>query len=389
MAQESRVPVVLVAGEKIARYGFPDGHPFGPDRHDAFMRELRSEELDGRVRQLEPRLATREELETFHTPAYVDLVIERSGTAFGARSSGASTPVASNSGVFDTVGLLFPPGEYLECLAGFQLCGPSGLVLPTLHDDVAVLRVELEQPCDPPGALRGDQRRAAAAERIEHEPAARARVADCPLDEPDRLHRWVQIVAARPVDEPDVALVAGALPSLPGFLIPSEASAAQWERLATPREVLPISIADLPRRRMLLIGAIREDREPPILWSADLDSDGPWVPHRTRGALAYRVDVMNRRAEVVDQWRLIRFNANGLESDLDLVFNGEISTAVNEQSQGLGQVNQAITHLDQMTQQNSALVEQSSAATMSLKDQAGRLSVAIGSFKTGSFKLAG
>jgi methyl-accepting chemotaxis protein len=60
---------------------------------------------------------------------------------------------------------------------------------------------------------------------------------------------------------------------------------------------------------------------------------------------------------------------------------GEISTAVNEQSQGLGQINQAISHLDQMTQQNSALVEQSSAATMSLKDQAGRLSVAIGSFK--------
>jgi outer membrane protein TolC len=45
-----------------------------------------------------------------------------------------------------------------------------------------------------------------------------------------------------------------------------------------------------------------------------------------RVALANRLDIMNRRAEVVDQWRLIAFNANDLESDLDLVFSGDIGT---------------------------------------------------------------
>ena len=44
-----RRETVLVAGEKIARYGFGEGHPFGPDRHDAFIRELKGEELVGGV----------------------------------------------------------------------------------------------------------------------------------------------------------------------------------------------------------------------------------------------------------------------------------------------------------------------------------------------------
>jgi acetoin utilization protein AcuC len=88
MAHAARSPVVLVAGEKIARYGFPDGHPFGPDRHDAFMRELKAEALDAALTRLEPRLATRDELETFHAPAYIDLVIERSATGQGYLDAG-------------------------------------------------------------------------------------------------------------------------------------------------------------------------------------------------------------------------------------------------------------------------------------------------------------
>jgi acetoin utilization protein AcuC len=73
-----RPNTVLVAGEKIARYGFGEGHPFGPDRHDAFIRELKAEELDSVLHLLEPRTATREEIEAFHTPAYVSLVEDRS-----------------------------------------------------------------------------------------------------------------------------------------------------------------------------------------------------------------------------------------------------------------------------------------------------------------------
>jgi methyl-accepting chemotaxis protein len=60
---------------------------------------------------------------------------------------------------------------------------------------------------------------------------------------------------------------------------------------------------------------------------------------------------------------------------------GEITSATLEQSSGIGQVNQAVTQLDQMTQQNAALVEQSAAAAQSLKDQADRLAEAVALFK--------
>jgi len=62
---------------------------------------------------------------------------------------------------------------------------------------------------------------------------------------------------------------------------------------------------------------------------------------------------------------------------------GEISAAAGEQSQGIGQVNLAVTELDRMTQQNAALVEQSTAAAESLRDQAARLSEVVGTFRLG------
>jgi aerotaxis receptor len=60
----------------------------------------------------------------------------------------------------------------------------------------------------------------------------------------------------------------------------------------------------------------------------------------------------------------------------------EISRATTEQSDGVGQVNAAVTLLDQSTQQNAALVEQSAAAAESLHMQADRLSEAVEVFKT-------
>lgn len=81
-------PVLVVCGEEIARYGFGGGHPFGPDRHEAFMRELHCAGLDGRVQRASARAATREELESFHTCAYVDLVRERSTSGHGYLDAG-------------------------------------------------------------------------------------------------------------------------------------------------------------------------------------------------------------------------------------------------------------------------------------------------------------
>jgi methyl-accepting chemotaxis protein len=60
---------------------------------------------------------------------------------------------------------------------------------------------------------------------------------------------------------------------------------------------------------------------------------------------------------------------------------GEITAAAAEQSQGLGSVNASVSQLDQMTQQNAALVEQSAAAAESLRQQAGRLQEAVATFR--------
>jgi methyl-accepting chemotaxis protein len=60
---------------------------------------------------------------------------------------------------------------------------------------------------------------------------------------------------------------------------------------------------------------------------------------------------------------------------------GEITAASTEQSDGIGQVNVAVTQLDQMTQQNAALVEESAAAAESLREQASRLAEVISTFQ--------
>jgi methyl-accepting chemotaxis protein len=59
----------------------------------------------------------------------------------------------------------------------------------------------------------------------------------------------------------------------------------------------------------------------------------------------------------------------------------EITAASQEQSQGIEQVNTAITQMDEVTQQNAALVEEAAAAAESLEEQAQNLSVSVGTFK--------
>ncbi|PWC12307.1 methyl-accepting chemotaxis protein [Brenneria roseae subsp. americana] len=60
---------------------------------------------------------------------------------------------------------------------------------------------------------------------------------------------------------------------------------------------------------------------------------------------------------------------------------GEIATASDEQSRGIEQVNQAIVEMDSTTQQNAALVEQSSTAADSLEEQATLLKQAVSVFR--------
>jgi acetoin utilization protein AcuC len=80
--------VAVVLGERLARYGFPGGHPFGPDRHGAFLGEFEARGLRERVTVLDPVQASLEELKLFHAPAYVEFVRELSRTGTGSLDGG-------------------------------------------------------------------------------------------------------------------------------------------------------------------------------------------------------------------------------------------------------------------------------------------------------------
>lgn len=80
--------VTLIAGPELATYGFPQGHPFGPDRYGAFMAEMTRSPCFGELTQRAPRLAARDELEFFHEPEYVDFVHELSERGSGLLDEG-------------------------------------------------------------------------------------------------------------------------------------------------------------------------------------------------------------------------------------------------------------------------------------------------------------
>ena len=81
---------------------------------------------------------------------------------------------------------------------------------------------------------------------------------------------------------------------------------------------------------------------------------------------------------------------SGIQRVADIV--GEIAMASREQSAGIAQINQSVTQLDGVTQQNAALVEQTSATSSALQEQAHQLAELAASFKlhagSGSTTLA-
>ncbi len=80
--------VGVIVSERLALYGFGDGHPFGPDRLAAFVREFTARGLATRVTTLEPRTASDEELRSFHSAAYLEFVRERSMSGTGLLDAG-------------------------------------------------------------------------------------------------------------------------------------------------------------------------------------------------------------------------------------------------------------------------------------------------------------
>jgi len=82
---------------------------------------------------------------------------------------------------------------------------------------------------------------------------------------------------------------------------------------------------------------------------------------------------------VADAGRSMDTVVTDVQRVCDLI--AEISAASGEQSQGIEQVGQAVTLLDQTTQQNAALVEESAAAAESLKAQAAKLAETVATFR--------
>jgi acetoin utilization protein AcuC len=66
--------VFVIKDEATAAYGFGAGHPFGPDRHDAFHAELAASGVAEQVEFAQGRPAERDELLSFHTARYIDHV---------------------------------------------------------------------------------------------------------------------------------------------------------------------------------------------------------------------------------------------------------------------------------------------------------------------------
>ncbi|MGQ3054324.1 MAG: methyl-accepting chemotaxis protein, partial [Roseateles sp.] len=84
-------------------------------------------------------------------------------------------------------------------------------------------------------------------------------------------------------------------------------------------------------------------------------------------------------AQVLAARETIGQMVNEVRKVTDLV--GEITVSSREQSEGVGQINAAVSQLDQATQQNAALVEQTAAAAESMRMQTAKLNEAVAAFR--------
>jgi methyl-accepting chemotaxis protein len=111
------------------------------------------------------------------------------------------------------------------------------------------------------------------------------------------------------------------------------------------------------------------------------------LAHRSASAASEIKHLISVSVEKVDAGTLLTSHAGDTMRDIIAAAQGvssimsEIDSASREQSSGIAQVNDAVTQMDQVTQQNAALVEQAAAAAAGLQDQATRLVQALAVFK--------
>jgi acetoin utilization protein AcuC len=157
----SNSPCVYI-GEALAAYGFGAGHPFGPDRLDAFWQYARAHGVDQHVQLCTPVAASRDELSCFHSADYIDRVIARSESGEGYLDGG-DTPAVP--GIYDSARVVV--GSVLDAIrrilagecprafvpiaglhharrdsaAGFCVFNDCGVAIETLRRQHAVQRI--------------------------------------------------------------------------------------------------------------------------------------------------------------------------------------------------------------------------------------------------------
>ena len=110
----------IYLGQALADYGFKDGHPFGPQRHDAFQTELLRLNLDKELVLQTPVAASHDRLQLFHTSDYIEKVRDYSVSGHGYLDGG-DTP--SFVGMF----------EAASHVAGSDMPAKEGVSPPSRH----------------------------------------------------------------------------------------------------------------------------------------------------------------------------------------------------------------------------------------------------------------
>jgi methyl-accepting chemotaxis protein len=111
------------------------------------------------------------------------------------------------------------------------------------------------------------------------------------------------------------------------------------------------------------------------------------LAQRSSGAAREIKELISSSVQKIHDGSLLAANAGKTMSEVthavarvtDIML--EIAAASDEQSRGIGQVNQAVTQMDHVTQQNAALVEEAAAASRSLENQGEQLAQAVGFFR--------
>ncbi len=162
MSDHTLKTVKVYAGSDLKHYAFGNGHPFGPDRHDAFFNRAVELGLDKRVEIMRPEICGKADLERFHDRDYIEHLTTSSIHGFGFLDAG-DTPAFP--GIYEAVS--FVVGSSLAAMhqmingharrvfipiaglhhasrssaGGFCAASDIGVVIETLREIYAIKRI--------------------------------------------------------------------------------------------------------------------------------------------------------------------------------------------------------------------------------------------------------